>query len=299
MPLRRREIRTLLVQSLFQHEFTNDTFSRESLRKIYTNIAKEYAPKVINDSYALQLIDTLVSKQKDIDMVIERASTNWKLEKMGVIDRSIIRLGVCELLFSDKESTPGRVVINEAIELAKLFLTEKGSKFVNGVLDAIYKEINKINVGSEVRTNKSPPKIKKSVGALIFKKEEGEGLMFAMVHDVFNKWTLPKGQVNRGELKEDAIKRVIKDKLAAVITIVDELGVNSFIAHSPEGAILKEVNYFLAQTETPVLQLAELEGLREVKWFSADEIKRLSTYKDIKTMIYTTVDKVENEYANG
>jgi N utilization substance protein B len=86
-------------------------------------------------SFARELIAAAVEHAKHIDEQIASASKNWRIERMSRVDRNILRLGACELIaFRD---VPTKVVINEAVELAKRFGTAESSAFVNGVLDRI------------------------------------------------------------------------------------------------------------------------------------------------------------------
>jgi transcription antitermination protein NusB len=86
-------------------------------------------------AFARELVAAAVARAKDIDDLIATSSKNWRIERMSRVDRNILRLGACELLaFRD---VPVKVVINEAVELAKRFGTSESSAFVNGVLDRI------------------------------------------------------------------------------------------------------------------------------------------------------------------
>lgn len=86
-------------------------------------------------TFARDLVAAAVAASKEIDELIVSASKNWRIDRMSRVDRNILRLGACELLaFKD---VPVKVVINEAVELAKRFGTGESSAFVNGVLDRI------------------------------------------------------------------------------------------------------------------------------------------------------------------
>ena len=86
-------------------------------------------------AFAKELVAAAVARGKEIDELIASSSKNWRIDRMSRVDRNILRLGACELLaFSD---VPVKVVINEAVELAKRFGTAESSAFVNGVLDRI------------------------------------------------------------------------------------------------------------------------------------------------------------------
>ena len=86
-------------------------------------------------AFARDLVAAATERQAEIDQLITGASKNWRLDRMSRVDRNILRLGACELVaFRD---VPVKVVINEAVELAKRFGTAESSAFVNGVLDRI------------------------------------------------------------------------------------------------------------------------------------------------------------------
>ena len=88
-----------------------------------------------SQAFARDLVAAAVTRSAEIDDLITQASKNWRIDRMSRVDRNILRLGACELLaFRD---VPVKVVINEAVELAKRFGTAESSAFVNGVLDRI------------------------------------------------------------------------------------------------------------------------------------------------------------------
>lgn len=89
--------------------------------------------------YAEFLVHGTLGKKTEIDLMITRHSSNWKIDRMAVTDRNILRLATFELLAEDW--VPARVVMNEAIEIAKKFGTTDSATFINGVLDSIHQEI--------------------------------------------------------------------------------------------------------------------------------------------------------------
>jgi transcription antitermination protein NusB len=89
-------------------------------------------------SFARHLAEGVIREQERIDALIVKTAQNWEMKRMASIDRNILRLAAYELLY-DLE-TPARVVINEALEIVKLFSTEESYKFVNGILDKIREE---------------------------------------------------------------------------------------------------------------------------------------------------------------
>ena len=92
-----------------------------------------------NEEFANRLVRGTVSRVEAIDGMLAERARNWRVERMAVLDRLVLRLAVYELL--DEPDTPGRVIINEAIELARAYSGEEAVPFVNGVLDAIRKDL--------------------------------------------------------------------------------------------------------------------------------------------------------------
>ena len=87
--------------------------------------------------FTIGLVEAVLEHRGEIDVLLEQAADNWKLSRMGVVDRNIARLGVCEIKF--REDIPPVVSINEAVELAKQFGDSDSAQFVNAVLDRILK----------------------------------------------------------------------------------------------------------------------------------------------------------------
>ena len=120
----------MALKALYQYDLLGEG-SREDVLEF---CAQGAGPPVAE--LALELVEACIQHQQTLDEVIRQTAENWELERMATSDRNILRLGVCELLF--RQQTPPKVAINEAIELAKRYSTEKSSTFVNGVLDRIY-----------------------------------------------------------------------------------------------------------------------------------------------------------------
>jgi N utilization substance protein B len=94
-------------------------------------------PEIVE--YTNSLVYGTIQKKKEIDQLISSHSSHWKIDRMAVTDRNILRMATFELL--DEESVPAKVVINEAIEIAKKFGTSDSATFINGVLDSIHQEL--------------------------------------------------------------------------------------------------------------------------------------------------------------
>lgn len=89
--------------------------------------------------YCESIVSGVLERRLEIDGVIEDCSENWTIERMALVDRNILRIAVFELLYAPE--TPYKVVIDEAVELAKRYSSEESGAFINGILDRIHKEV--------------------------------------------------------------------------------------------------------------------------------------------------------------
>ena len=129
--------RSIVMQSLYEWDFSGQ---KGNLEKIVEKNLQEFGPG-LDQSFVWQLVTGIVQHLPEIDKIIEKAAPEWPINQIAIIDRNVLRVGLYELLFGDKEAVPPKVAINEAIELAKSFGGESSGKFINGVLGTVYKEI--------------------------------------------------------------------------------------------------------------------------------------------------------------
>jgi len=127
------------MQSLFEWDFQgkHDDKSREILKR---NIG-EFAPGLDESIFAEHLVEGTLCERDTIDKLIEKCAPEWPIEQITVMDRTILRLGIYELMFGNYDEVPPKVAINESIELAKTFGSDASARFVNGVLGTIYREM--------------------------------------------------------------------------------------------------------------------------------------------------------------
>ena len=287
--------RSIVLQTLFEWDFNSG--KKLDVKEVAMRNLKEFAPGLEDDAFVFALTEQIIKKHKVIDEIIEKAAPDWPLDKISFIDKNILRIGLTELLFGDRTQVPPKVAINEAIELAKTYGGENSSKFINGVLGAVYKEIGepgkeekskKKKVEEPLDINKLP--VEKLGGALVYAKK-GNEVYFALVHDVFGYWTLSKGRVEEGEDVEQGTIREIKEEIGIDIVIKEKLGENQYVASHPEkGKTLKKVVYFLAESEYRELQLEVSGGLDGARWFQFSEIPKLRIYNDIVPLITKAIE---------
>jgi N utilization substance protein B len=127
------------MQTLFEWDFHEK--SDEDMENVIHRNIEEFAPGIEDVNLVQPLVLGVIKNKQDIDALIEKCAPEWPIDQIASVDRSILRLGIYELLHGNYDEVPPKVAINEAIELAKTFGGESSSKFVNGVLGTIYREM--------------------------------------------------------------------------------------------------------------------------------------------------------------
>ncbi|HAV42044.1 MAG TPA: transcription antitermination factor NusB [Acidobacteria bacterium] len=132
----RRKARECALQILFELEFSPD-----HLEEILKDYWAAQPVKAEVKEYATWLVEGLWQHRAEIDRTIEQASEHWRLDRMAMVDRNILRMAVFELFF--EKTLPPPIIIDEAIEVARKFSGDEAAVFVNGILDGIYKSLKK------------------------------------------------------------------------------------------------------------------------------------------------------------
>ncbi len=278
--------RSTVLQTLYEWDFGG---LKEDILDILKRNEKEYAPGSQDDKFMQALSKGVVSKQKDLDEIIAKAAPDWPIDKINVVDRNILRIGLYELLFADREQVPPKVAINESIELAKKFGGETSSKFINGVLGAVYREMGEPGK-DDTSKEKKPVPIESLAGAVIYAKKDGD-VFLCLVHDVFGHWTLSKGHIDANKKIEKELARAIEEELGIKIKVKDHLGHTEYGTFDPEkGKIKKKVEYYLAETEYEDVSLQKSGGLDDVKWFKLADILDLNFYDDILPIVTKSIN---------
>ncbi|HEY4642066.1 MAG TPA: transcription antitermination factor NusB [Thermoanaerobaculia bacterium] len=131
----RRKARELALQMLFQFDMAANP--PETIVATFEDLQKS---KPNTREFAVKIFQGTVDHMSEIDGMIQAQADNWRLSRMAVVDRNIIRMSIYEFLH--ETDTPKLVIIDEAIEIAKKFGTQKSSQFINGILDGILKRYN-------------------------------------------------------------------------------------------------------------------------------------------------------------
>lgn len=142
--------RSIALQSLYEWDFYG---RKGNLEEAVERNLKEFAPE-LDETELTRRIALGVAEQSDkLDAIIQKAAPDWPIEQIALVDRNVLRIGLYELLFSNPQEVPPRVAINEAIELAKGYGGVNSSRFINGVLGTVYREL-----GEPDKDTPAPPR---------------------------------------------------------------------------------------------------------------------------------------------
>lgn len=286
------------MQTLFEWDFRE--LSQELASEALVRNANEFAPKAGDLPFMQELLRGIMLRKPDLDLVIEKAAPEWPIARIAMVDRNILRLGLYELLFSDRAQVPAKVAINEAIELAKSYGGDTSGKFINGVLGAVYKELGE--PGKDETSKKKKKEVpyeemplERLVGAVVYARH-GDDIYLALVHDIFGHWTLSKGKLLPDEELEPGLVRKIQEEIGLTVKPIEKLGENEYIASDPEaGKKRKNVTYFLAESEYEDIHLAEKGGLDDARWFRIKDCLDLNFYGDMLPIVSSAVGKLMGE----
>jgi N utilization substance protein B len=291
--------RSVVLQTLFEWDIRN--LSADAARDCLKRNAAEFAPGAADLPFMEDLLVGSLSRRNDLDLVIEKAAPEWPLERIAPVDRNVLRLGLYELLFSDRQKVPAKVAINEAIELAKSFGGDHSGRFVNGVLGAVYKELGEPGKDEVGKKKKDVPYAEMPVqhlgGAVVYARQGGD-LYLALVHDIFGHWTLSKGKIGdspeiANESVEEGTVREIKEELGLDIKIIEKLGENEYVASDPNtGKKRKHVTYFLGESPFAEVKLEQKGGLDDARWFRLQDALELNFYEDMFPIIQKAVERL-------
>lgn len=284
--------RSQVLQALFECD-AQGTLTAESARAILARNLKDFAEGDSDVPFAESLLSGIIAKQSEIDAVMATSAPEWPLDKIAPIDRNILRIGLYELLFGDKNAVPPKVALNEAIELAKTYGSDSSGKFVNGVLGAVYRSVG--SPGKDDAPKDSTPLPHEHLGGVVLTAVSNGAIEVALVLDAFDRWTLPKSKCAEDELSDAAAKRALKKDFGLDAEIKEALGEHEFIAHEPEvGRTVRTVGYFLVCLPEPIELTPGISGgIKDARWFSEEALASATVYEDLREMIESGVKEAK------
>ena len=144
--------RSIALQTLYEWDFWKQDKSKipDILDRNITN----YGPGIDDPDFPRRLVNGVLDHFDELNKVIGQSAPEWPIEQINLVDRNILRIGLYELIYANKDEVPPKVAINEAIELAKTFGGESSGRFVNGVLGTVFRQLEKIADKSAEETQK-------------------------------------------------------------------------------------------------------------------------------------------------
>ncbi|MEO7083656.1 MAG: transcription antitermination factor NusB [Gemmatimonadaceae bacterium] len=137
----RKRVETRARARVLQALYAWDVRGEEKLDRVATQVWDDLSVAPDERQIASRLVSTILKNGRELDEQIADVTTNWRLERLGVVDRCVLRLGAAEL---SRGETPPLVVIQESVHLAERYGTVKSAKFVNGVLDALARRMGRL-----------------------------------------------------------------------------------------------------------------------------------------------------------
>ncbi|MFA4872776.1 MAG: transcription antitermination factor NusB [Patescibacteria group bacterium] len=293
--------RTIALQSLYQWDFNHQ---REDMHTIVAQNLKDFAPSFDDDGFTVTLVNGILSRRGEIDPLITQYAPEWPLDQIPPIDRNILRIGIYELRTSE---VPPKVAINESIELAKTFGGESSSKFVNGVLGNIYKDMEtrgeRVSTPS-IRETQAPessasasPAQEVSAGGVVFRKDVHGACQFALIQDAIYRWTFPKGHVEAGEsLEQTACAEVGEEIGIKKVRVVCPLGKIHITVNTPgKPPVPKVVHYFLMEALEDTLHIVPDNEIKGGDWVPQNEVLLLLGYENAKEIFRHALKQLNPE----
>ncbi|MFA6135893.1 MAG: transcription antitermination factor NusB [Candidatus Paceibacterota bacterium] len=133
--------RSIVLQSLYEWDFSEKS---SDLVAIVQRNMDEFGPGINEPEFVWKLVNGIVQRISEVDKIISTSAIEWPFEQISLIDRNVLRIGVYELVFADRNEVPYKVAINESIELAKNYGGINSGKFVNGVLGTVFKHLEEV-----------------------------------------------------------------------------------------------------------------------------------------------------------
>ncbi|MCL4400192.1 transcription antitermination factor NusB [Patescibacteria group bacterium] len=130
--------RTIVLQSLYEWDFYD---KKTDLTEILERNLNEFGPGIDEPEFAWKLLKGIIEHINKLDEIIKTYASEWPIDQIAIVDRNILRIGLYELIYADKNEVPPKVAINESIEIAKNYSGQNSPRFINGVLGTVYKDL--------------------------------------------------------------------------------------------------------------------------------------------------------------
>ena len=287
--------RSVALQTLFEWDFRGR--HNEGVKDSISRIAEEFATGMGDNSFIEELVQNVLSKQDDLDKIIEKAAPDWPLDKISIIDRNILRMGLYELLFADRKEVPAKVAINEAIEVIDQIAFQTNILSLNAAVEAATAgEAGKgfAVVAQEVRnlatrSAEAAKEIKAIVERATVKANEGKNIATNMIDGYKNLNSNISSTMN---LISD-IENASKEQLLGIEQINDAVNqLDQLDQQTQQNAMIASQSHDIALSTDEIAKLIvsdanqkEFEGKNEVK------AKNAGIKKEVKEHIIASTPK--------
>jgi transcription antitermination protein NusB len=137
--------RSVVLQSLYEWDFYGQ---KHDFTEIVERNMNEFAPGIDEPDFLRRIAFGVAEKIAELDEIITKVAPEWPIKSIAIVDRNVLRIGLWELLYQKPEEVPPKVAINESIEMSKNFGGPNSSRFINGVLGTVYRELEAAKSGS-------------------------------------------------------------------------------------------------------------------------------------------------------
>jgi N utilization substance protein B len=125
-----------VLEALFSHQFS-DVERKTTINRVLNNVPERKE----NLGFITTLFNNVLDNSKWADKIIEEHLQNWEFDRVAKVDKVLLKMGICEIYFL--EEIPPKVTISEMVEISKVYSTDESPNFINGILDAVYKDFQK------------------------------------------------------------------------------------------------------------------------------------------------------------
>lgn len=292
---KRHQSREIVLRTLYNLDILGDLHSYINIDTAINILAEnnKLSPDDIVDDkdYSQAVFRGILDKITTIDEIISKAAPEWPIDKINIIDRNILRIGIFEILFAADNGTPPRVAINESVELAKEYSSNKSSGFVNGVLGSIYKEL--YDKSSE---NMSDGLDKEEILNIICipYNIHKDIIYIGFIEDSYKKWSFAKDTQDNNLQLEDNIIQILNNKFAPVSNIIEysKITVMNNYKEINDKKIKSIDSYYLVNIDNIETNPLDKINIKSAKWVRIDEINKLSKYSEMTNVLNKIYEKL-------
>lgn len=281
--------RTLALQSLFEWDFYA---GKRPIADCISYVQENFAPEYDDNGFTRVLIEGVMEKMPELNEFISKYAKDWPLDQINIVDRNVLRIGIYELKYS---TLPHRVVINESIELAKAYGGPSSGRFINGVLGAVYRQLESEGILPRQGVEQDLPITQVSAGGIVVRETEN-GPMVLLIRDGIGRFTFPKGKVTTEEDINEAVRReIIEETGLTEFEVRDEVGQIQVTVNEPgQQPVRKLIRYFLMITNQEELTLKMGRGVTGGDWYPLDGASQIVSYENARAVLAKARETYEN-----